>query len=285
VETSLQFLKSLGIKDVVFTSRPYFARRPLRTLKVAYRYLQKLGLSDRAIAQYPQLLWLTKQRLETNYANLCVLGLGEPISKHPALLYRKTDTIKKHLAYLLEKGFHLKKIKSYPLLLISDPNTLEINWNNLRALGLTPAKIIVNPHLLQLRQQSIVEKYGLLRRYFAADFLAMFPSLLGMKKETIKSNLDLLHSLNINYTTNHLLLLSSAENKMKKIRWIEGNLGICPAPKDKNLSEKSQYVVDNSVLELIQAIPRLLIYSIATLQTKEDKLKLKLKNIQKLHET
>lgn len=264
-------LRQVGLSDRQISRNVILLVLPTRTVKQSYEFLRGKGLSDKAIASDPQLLSLNLETLKRNYNDLSRIGLAAELARHPTLLHRNPETLEKNYKLLRAKGLKHEKVVRNALLLASNPETLRRNWSYLRRKGLSDAKIATNAHLLQLRPDNIARNYYNLRRFFAKDKIATFATLLGIPPETVISNVQFMVFLRIDYEKYTFTCMSSTSIKRKKIAWLMKNLF-----GSTNIHESLR-----KVRQLIRKNPKLLVYSIKTLENKRESLSIKASKLSK----
>jgi len=144
----------------------------------------------------------------------------------------------------------------------------------LRKKSIRDEKIATNAHLLQLRPETIHRNYQNLRRFFERDTIATFAPLLGIPPETINSNVQFLNFLGIDPTRYPLACSTSPGAERRKMAWLARAL-FALGPSNPGRQEALQ-----KVRRLVRENPKILIYSISTLERMQPKLKAKLCKLQ-----
>ena len=168
-------------------------------------------------------------------------------------------------------GLSDEKIASRADLLGRDPETIERNYQRLQGLGLSDEKIATLAQLLGRYPETIERNYqnhvGFLRQDYnnrnsGRDLLINQAQLLGIPQVTIEANVQFLHSHGIDYN-NGLLLGTTPQNKRRKIAYLlRGLFDYRNLPQER----KRQAVIQ--VYNFVRDNPRVLVYSLNTLDKK-----------------
>lgn len=216
------------------------------TIKVTYRILKKIGLSDSKIATQAQLLGRNPDTIERNYQNLSDLGLKDSkIASQAHLLSMNPNTIERNHQRLLDLGLKDSKIASKAGLLNMNPDTIEKNYES---------------HIRLLKQ-------NYQDRYFGKQILLQQAQLLGVSPETFEANVQWFAERNLDYG-NGMLLGTKPQTKRKKLAWMLRELFDY-----REVPEYQRKETIRSMYNFVRSNPNLLLKSIKALEKVKSKLR------------
>ncbi len=175
--------------------------RTEKEIREIFEFLKNFGFKIKTIAKHAQLLSsdieTTNEILSFLYEKECS---SEQILQNVRLLSRNIHTLKRNWEFLeYNLKFSLAKIRTECLRLLTyTQETLQYNWDNLRALKLSPKKIRAHPRLLTRNPRVLRLNYKFL------EFLGIKPdkinincNLLLSDLNTLKDNFEFLRDLGI----------------------------------------------------------------------------------------
>src|SRR3989344_2700005 len=275
-----RFLRKKKLKNGKIARRAHLLGINPETIEKNYQRLSALGLKDDKIASHAHLLGMNPKTIEKNYQRLSALGLkDDKIASRAELLGRDPETIEKNYRRLSALGLKDDKIASKAELLGINPETIGKNYRRLSALGLKDDKIASHAHLLGRDPKTIEKNYqhhvGLLKENYqdrnsGRDILLHQAQLLGVSSGTLEANVQWFAERNISYGDG-LLLGTTPQTKRKKLAWILREIFDY---KELNQEDKKQAI--QAAYSLVRDNPRLLIYSLSTLEHEKDELRKKI---------
>ena len=267
------------------------------SVRAAYSKLVELGLSDEKIATTAALLGRDPETIQRNYDNLRRIGLSdEKIATTAALLGLNPETIQRNCENLRRIGLSDEKIAKQAALLSLNPETIQRNYDNLRRIGLSDEKIATLAQLLGRDPETIKRNYdhhiGMLGgRESGKSILTSQAQLLGRppgtgdngSKKSLASGgfagtfqyLAYIDRMSENghapiHRRNPMLLGTTPANKREKIACL-----LREVYDYRKLGPDEKKSAIKKVYRLVSDEPKLLFYSISTLEKRKDAIRQK----------
>lgn len=169
MDRALHLARAIGISDRKIASYPNLLFMSPIVMNGNHQALRRFGLSDKKIATEANLLLEDPKVLTVNYELLRKQGLSEKqIATSPSVLKMRPRTVKDRYQYLANKGINTKKITGGGLLTMN-PDTIEERYGALLRLGIRSININSSPVLLTLRPETINSSYRKLKDLGISD--------------------------------------------------------------------------------------------------------------------
>jgi hypothetical protein len=266
-------LKEIGFTDVKMARNIILLVLPNINLRKNYDFLTLAGVDKAGLISSPNLLSLNPNTLKRNYLNLSRIGVdiesnrfAKLLCKSPHILYKQPASLNGKIKFMKEKGLKEEKILENLPVLDQNLKVLKWRWAWLRNIGLSDQNIATNVHLLSMNKKTLLIHYNNLRRYFEKEKIATFAPMLGISTETINANVQFLQFWGLTPDRVPLAYLSSPTTKRKKVAWLMKQI-LRPG---HTLQEASQAL--GKIRKLYSINPKFLVYSLATLESKKDRL-------------